>query len=111
MEHPDARVRDEFVASAGHWVRQLRHRGSKPPDDDAGPRQLVNLGHRMTDTLPTYLTERIEGFVDELWTLCELRWPEGAAAGSAAVRADDLDARIDALEKSWRRLRRDLATD
>ena len=111
MNQPDTRVRDEFVASAGHWVRQLREGGPKPPDDEAGPRHLVNLSHRLADTLPTYLSEQVEGFVDEFWTVCEVRWPEGTEEGSAAVRADGLDPRIQALEQSWRRLKRDLATD
>ena len=111
MNEPDTRVRDEFVTSAGHWVRQLREGGPKPPDDEAGPRHLVNLSHRMADTLPTYLSDRVEGFVDEFWTVCELRWPDGAPAGPVTVGADGLAARIVALEQGWRRLKRDLATD
>lgn len=102
-------IREEFLASAGLWLGRLRAGGSRPADDEGAPRDLVNLSHRLSDTLPTSLAERVERFIDEFWTLCEERWPTGG--GRPAEDSDDLAIRLDGLARSWTRIKRDLSAD
>lgn len=123
MEHPDGIVRRQFVHSAGRWVDRLCG-GERPTPEPSrvepeghGPRQIVNLAHRLSDTLPGDLGERLERFADEFWTLCQRRWPDGddrmrARArlnGAAAIGPDELAGRLDRLARIWKKIERDLA--
>lgn len=105
MDQSEIPVRHEFVAATGHWVRQLRDAGPPPRDDETGPRRMVTLGHRLSDTLPTYLADRVESFLDEFWTVAQERWPEGSRT---AFKAGPLDRRAEALAASWLALKREL---
>lgn len=123
MDHPDGVVRQQFVDSAGQWVDRLCA-GGRPSSsargglvrDAPGPRQIVNLAHRLSDTLPTDLADRLEEFTDEFWTLCQRRWPEGDDSVRARTRLngrrpigpDELARRLDRLARRWDRLERDL---
>lgn len=125
MEHPDGIVRQQFIEAAGLWVERLcggerfaprsPARGSEK--DGAGPRQIVNLAHRLSDTLPGDLANRLEEFADEFWTLCQRRWPNGDDSvrsraqlnGARAIGPDELAGRLDRLARAWKGLEQDLA--
>ena len=127
MDHPDGIVRQQFVDAAGRWVDRLCA-GGRPSsattrrrrDETApGPRQIVNLAHRLSDTLSTDLADRLEVFTDEFWTLCQRRWPEGDDSirartrmnGGRPIGPDELAERLDRLARRWDRLKRDLEGD
>ena len=105
MDQTEIPVRHEFIAATGYWVRHLRDGGAAPRDDDGGPRRTVALGHRLSDTIPTYLADRLEAFLDEFWTLSQERWP---LRGGKATRSAALDRRVESLAETWLRLKRDL---
>lgn len=109
MDQADRSVREQFLATGAAWVRRLQRGGPGPAAAAAGASDLVNLSHRLADTLPTPLAERLEGFVDEFWTLCGERWGTGGDAGSEDP--DELTLRIDGLSRTWGRLERDLQDD
>ncbi len=122
MEHPDGIVRQQFIDSAGRWVERLcgGERYPSPARGSAnhrpGPPQIVNLAHRLSDTLPGDLADRLEEFADEFWTLCQQRWPDGDDSvrsrarrnGAHAIGPDELAGRLDRLTRVWRGLERDL---
>ena len=127
MDHPDGVVRQQFIDSAGRWVDRLCA-GGRPPSwaardelgqDMPGPRQIVNLAHRLSDTLSTDLADRLEEFTDEFWTLCQRRWPDGGDSVRARTRLngrrpigpDELAERLDRLARRWDRLESDLRDD
>ncbi|MFW6083739.1 MAG: hypothetical protein ACODAA_00820 [Gemmatimonadota bacterium] len=127
MQHPDRVVRRQFVDVAGRWVGRLCNGERQAPSEESGtragpslgPRQIVNLAHRLSDTLPTDLADRLEDIADEFWTLCQRRWPDGddrvrARArlnGGPVIGPDELARRLDRLARGWARLERDLVGD
>lgn len=124
MEHPDGIVRRQFIDSAGRWVELLCGGVRSAPQPSArgsgnngpGPRQIVNLAHRLSDTLPGDLADRLEEFADEFWTLCQRRWPDGDDSvrsrahmnGARTIGPDELAGRLDRLARAWKGLERDL---
>lgn len=107
MDPSQQSIRQQFVETADEWLRRLR-RGERPSIDEAAdPRRVVNLGHRLSDTLPGDLPHRLEAFVDEFWALCQGAWPD--RPGDVAVVPEP--ERLERLAAAWRRLRRDLDPD
>lgn len=125
MEHPDGSVRRQFIDSADRWIdrlcggERLAPKATRSGSDarGLGPRQIVNLAHRLSDTLPGDLADRLEEFADEFWTLCQKRWPDGddrvrartRMNGAHAIGPDELAGRLDRLARAWTKLERDLA--
>ena len=96
-----------FLRSMDEWIERLRRDEGPSGDGAAPPRRVVNLAHRLSDTLPSDLADRLEAFADEFWAVCQASWPDRSDEAAERPTVE----RLDRLEATWERLRRDLEKD
>lgn len=112
MEDPSAEVRREFIRIVDGLMLRL-HDVTPGATSDGGrdPGRVANLGHRLSDTLPSDLTEQLEEIVDELLTLSQRVWQEQPEVRNRRDPETDLQDRMENLERRWSRLKRNLLSD
>lgn len=112
MEIPSRDVRSEFIEIVDGLVIRLRDTTPASMLDPGGdPGRVANLGHRLSDTLPSDLAEQLEELVDELLTLSHQVWPDRTGDVMQGIPDIDLRKRLEGLGRRWSRLKPDLLPD
>ena len=112
MEIPSRDVRSEFIEIVDGLVIRLRDTVPGSMLTSGGdPRRVANLGHRLSDTLPTDLAEQLEEIVDELLTLSHRIWPDQPGDVMRVIPDIDFRNRLEGLDRRWSRLKPNLLPD
>lgn len=112
MEDPSTEVRSEFIQIVDGLVVRL-HDTTPGTTSDRGrdPGRVANLGHRISDTLPSDLAEQLEELVDELLTISHRVWPDRPGIESRVTPDPELQDRLERLGRRWSRLKPNLMPD
>jgi len=111
VQDPSAEIRAEFIRIVDGLVIRMRDVASDADRSVGDSSRVANLGHRLSDTLPSDLAEQLEELVDDLLTLSGQVWPDpfdGTPDRNAGAVVHD---RLDHLGRRWSRLKRNLLSD
>lgn len=111
MESPGTEVREEFIRIVDGLMVRLRDAAPGAHGEGGQPAHMANLGHRLSDTLPTDLAEQLEALVDDLLTLCGHVWPERVDGAVDRDPGAEVADRLDHLGRRWSRFKSHLLTD
>jgi hypothetical protein len=110
MENARTEVR-ELIRIVDGLVVRLRDPAAGVHGEGGHPARMANLGHRLSDTLPSDLAEQLEGLVDDLLTLCGEVWPDGVGGAVDRDSGAGVRDRLDHMDRRWSRFKNQLLTD
>jgi hypothetical protein len=111
MDNARTEVREEFIRIVDGLVVRLRDPAAGADGEGGHPAHMANLGHRLSDTLPSDLAEQLEELVDDLLTLCGEVWPDRVGGAVDPDPGAEVSERLDHVGRRWSRFKRHLFTD